>query len=81
MVTLIAHIDFFNPLWESQDFAKVFTKGTTKDMVTWLQENCTCDPVQEDFSKNLDDIITLDPEHIITYRDTGMIEEVKLYKK
>ena len=74
MAKLVAYIDFYSPLWETE-----LPKVKNEDLKEWLLNNCKCDEPEEcDKDEVYDGILYEGADYRITFGDWGIIEEIKL---
>ena len=79
MAKLVAMIDFYSPLWDSQEMKKVFEFGTDEDKRDFLLNHGKLEsPEDVDEDEIHDEEIVRGGEFVIYYDDWGMLESVKL---
>lgn len=78
---IIAQIDVYDERWENGTLQAVMESGNSDlEKVTWLQNNCACDPCTQDLDLEFGEIIIDIPGYQVYYFDYGMSEGLKLYK-
>lgn len=79
--TLIAHIDIYDDRFTNGTLEAVLAGvGTDQDKISWLQQNCACDPESEDLDLEFGEVVIDVPGYQVYYYDYGMSEGVKLYR-
>lgn len=79
MAKLVAMIDFYSPLWESQEMTDVFDNGTDEEKRDYLLKHGKLEsPEDVDEDEIHDEEIGRGGEFVIYYDDWGMLGSVKL---
>lgn len=79
MAKLVAMIDFYSPLWESQEMDAVFKNGTDEEKKDYLLAHGKLEePEEVDEDEIFDEEIGRGKDFVIYYDDWGMLESVKL---
>ena len=82
MATIIAHMDNYNPLWESEELNELLKNGRYMQAVEWLKEYCSCEEEDAEDVELLCDGANFDIEgYKLLYSDYGFIERIDLIRK
>ena len=85
MATIIAKLDNFSPLWTAKELETLLNNGSSRDAVTWLQNNCPYDQSitneEKEMIETLCDGVIFDfAGYKLLYSDLGYIEKIELLK-
>ena len=81
MATIIAKMDNYNDLWESEELKDMLEDGNYEKAVDWLKEHCRCEEEDADDVELLCDGAVFEHDsYRLLYSDYGFEEMIHLIK-
>jgi hypothetical protein len=81
MAKIVANMDNYNPLWESEELKDLLENGKNEKAVEWLKEHCSCEESDADNVELFSDGAVFEHEgYKLLYSDLGYIERIDLIK-